>query len=238
MSQSKLATLIVDDEAPARRVLRSHIEKLPLLRLVGECSDGVNALAMLRKEPVSLLLLDIHMPELSGLELLATLDYSPHVILTTAHAGFALQSYEFGVIDYLLKPIGFTRFLKAVNRISSRSLLPPAPPPEPAYLDIRHDGLPVRIAMKELQIIKSFGNYLRLITSSKTYTVLGTLANYEDQLPNGFQRIHKSYIVNTLHVDQASGKTVKVAGKELPLSPLYKLLLLAKLADRKSTNEG
>lgn len=221
---NKLRTLIVDDEALARRVLVDYVEKLDRLSLLGECPDGLSALSILREGKVDLMLLDINMPELSGLELLESLPDPPLVIFTTAYSEFALKSYDFGVVDYLLKPISFARFLRAVNRVpgvASPTMPVPAAAPSTSF-SFRHDGLPMQLPLVELRYVKSFGNYLRLVTAEKTYTILGTLTKMEKSLPPAFLRVHKSYIVNTELVEGLRGNTLDVAGAEVPLSPLYR----------------
>ncbi|MEL6358261.1 MAG: response regulator transcription factor, partial [Bacteroidota bacterium] len=205
MPLAKLRTLIVDDEALARQVLKDYVNKTPSVDLVGECGDGISALEFLQRTPVDLLLLDINMPELSGLELLASLPHTPQVILTTAYSQYALESYEYGVVDYLMKPISFARFLKAVNRATGTAANVNTATREvssPNYLEIKHDGMALQLPLNQLLYVKSFGNYLRLITQEKTYTILETLTNMNERLPNNFQRVHKSYIVNTKRISQ------------------------------------
>jgi len=233
MSLAKLRTLIIDDEALARQVLRDYVTKTPSLKLIGECSDGISALLFLQSNAVDLLLLDINMPEISGLELLATLSQPPKVILTTAYSEYALESYEFGVVDYLMKPINFARFLKAINRVLGTAANNTSTAREvsssPSYLAIKHDGMALQLPHNQLLYIKSFGNYLRLITKDKTYTILETLTNMAEQLPSQFQRIHKSYIVNVEKIDRLDGSRIFIGERDLPLSPMYKLMLKEKL---------
>jgi len=233
MPLAKLRTLIIDDEALARKVLKDYVIKTPSLELMGECGDGISALQFLQINTVDLLLLDINMPEISGLELLATLTQPPKVILTTAYSEYALESYEFGVVDYLMKPINFARFLKAINRVLGTAAANTSVPREVSsslsYLDIKHDGMALQLPLNQLLYVKSFGNYLRLITKEKTYTILETLTNMAEQLPDQFQRIHKSYIVNVKKIDRLDGSRIFIEERNLPLSPMYKLMLVEKL---------
>ena len=233
MPAPKLRTLVVDDEALARRMIKDYVQKVPALQLVGECTDGIAALDLLRHQPIDLLLLDVNMPELTGLELLASLPNPPSVILTTAYSEYALESYDYGVVDYLLKPITFPRFLKAIERVLGAAV--PSVPGQltlPGVLDIKVDGIPKRVAHADIQYIKSFGNYIRVVTREKTYTTLGTLSHLEQSLPPDFQRIHKSYILNITAVTALEKQVVRVGDQELPVSPLYRLRLFEKLADR------
>lgn len=161
----KLSCLIVDDEPPAHVVLERYIEKIERLTLQGHCYNALDALNFLHQHPIDLLFLDIDMPELSGLELLKALKKPPRVILTTAYAEFALEGYEYGVVDYLLKPIRFERFIKAIDRFAPGAELPivtSASTPTPNYLLLNINNARQKIDIANIVYISAAGNYVQL----------------------------------------------------------------------------
>lgn len=229
-----LKCLLVDDEPRAHVVLKSYIDKVAGLEVVHSTTSSVEAFSYLQSNPVDLLFLDIEMPELTGLELLEALQNPPKVIITSAHSEFALDSYNFNVLDYLLKPIPFNRFLRAVNKV-----LRPPPSPEMTaevallpkdHFFVKEDGVNKRIDYADLLYVNSFGNYVRLYTAEGKHLVADTMKNLEDTLPSDrFQRIHKSYLINLSKVDRAHGKMVVIGGQELPVGNAYRQGLLERL---------
>lgn len=225
--------LVVDDELLARDLLKEYIGKIAKLQLVNVCSDAIEALNYLQQNKVDVIFLDINMPELTGIEFLNALQIPPKVILTTAYSEYALEGYEHGVIDYLLKPIAFPRFLKTVNRILNNA--------EPAsqgkevkddgVLIIKEEGIPRKVYFDAILYIKSFGNYLKVITEAKTYVMLGTISGIEETLPSHFLRVHRSYIVNVSAIQKVSAKHLKINDTEIPISPMYKIQLQEKLSE-------
>lgn len=225
--------LVVDDELLARDLLKEYIGKIAKLQLVNVCSDAIEALNYLQQNKVDVIFLDINMPELTGIEFLNALQIPPKVILTTAYSEYALEGYEHGVIDYLLKPIAFPRFLKTVNRILNNA--------EPAsqgkevkddgVLIIKEEGIPRKVYFDAILYIKSFGNYLKVITEAKTYVMLGTISGIEETLPSHFLRVHRSYIVNVSAIQKVSAKYLKINDTEIPISPMYKIQLQEKLSE-------
>lgn len=196
LSRPPLTCLIVDDEVPAHQVIQSHLAKLPQFTLAGQCYTGLEAHQFLSQQPVDVVFLDIDMPELSGLELLRSLPLRPPVVLTTAYAQYALESYELSVVDYLLKPIAFPRFLQAAQKVLSMGNGQSAPA-APMHLEVKVDGLLHRVATAELHYIEGWGNYAKLYVGGRMLLVLDTLQHWEQNLPKGqFCRIHKSFIVN------------------------------------------
>ncbi len=224
--------LIVDDELLARQLLEEYIGKIKHLSLVGSLPDAIEGVSFLQSNTVDLLFLDIDMPELSGIELLKALPTPPKVIFTTAYSEYALESYEYGVVDYLLKPIAFPRFLKAVNRALSvgyehrETAILPKSSSAAEVLTIRQDGLTHRVKFTEICYVKSFGNYVKVITEKRAYIMLSTLNQIEQQLPEWFQRVHRSYIVSLNAITQVKQQALLVGTQEIPISATYRLLLL------------
>lgn len=233
MLKKTLKTAIVDDEVHARNVLIDYVSKIDRLQLVHTSANALDLLQFMQTTSPDLIFLDINMPELSGLEFLQSLTHTPHVILTTAYSEFALESYEYGVVDYLLKPIKFSRFLKAINKTLGQELdvteSAPTDKGSSACIEIKHDGIFIQVALDTIDYLKSFGNYIKIITPKRTYIIMETMTSMEQRLPGIFQRVHKSYIVNTQKVKKINTTHVIIAETEIPLSPMYRLLLQEKL---------
>jgi len=226
---NKAKVLIVDDEPLAQKVLQRFISLVDSLELVGLCSNAIEASNALRNQPVDLLFLDIRMPELSGLDLLKIIKNPPKVILTTAYAEHALEGYEFGVIDYLVKPIAFDRFLRAINKVvptlqASTPPLMPTPVLKPSnYLFVKSDRKIYKIDYPEIKYVEAFGNYVKIHTTHKIVLAQETLTNLEKSLPaDHFLRIHKSYIVSIHFINLVDGNSLFVENVELPIGQLYK----------------
>lgn len=226
-----LKCLIVDDEPPAHKVLENYIGKLHSLILAGNCYNAIEALNFLHENTVDILFLDINMPELSGLEMLKTLNNPPIVILTTAYSEYALESYEFGVTDYLMKPIRFDRFLKSVNRVleikadeatAVQSPEKPAAPKETSFF-IKVDGIQRKVRFEDILYVESKGNFVRLHCEDMRLMTADTLSNMEQKLsPYGFLRVHKSYIVNLEKVTGLEGNRLLIQEIKIPIGNSYK----------------
>jgi len=226
-----LKCLVVDDEPPAHKILENYIGKLHSLTLVGNCYNAIEALNFLHENTVDILFLDINMPELSGLEMLQTLSNPPIVILTTAYSEYALQSYEFGVTDYLMKPIRFDRFLKAINRVLALKVndtkITPSPeksviPKETSFF-IKVDGVQRKVRFSEILYIESKGNFVRLHCEEERMMTADTLSNMEKKLSDyGFLRVHKSFIVNLEKLTGLEGNRLLIDDLKIPVGNSYK----------------
>ncbi len=222
----ELRCLIVDDEVLAQNVIERYIRNIPTLKLVGRCDNAVEAISFLHNNSVDLLFLDLNMPELSGLDMLKTLQNPPNVILTTAYSEYALESYEYGVIDYLLKPIKLERFIKAVNKVvdlvSSNSITnDDYVLPKPIF--IKEDSTTHAITPTDILYVEAYGNYLKVHLSKKTFVTRLTMQYIIQQLPDSlFCRIHKSYIVNKLQISKIVGNILFIGDIELPIGTTYK----------------
>lgn len=226
--------IIVDDEPAAHYVLINYIQRNPQLELVQQFYNGVDAMNFLRKNKIDLLFLDIDMPEITGLELLKIMPSSPKTILTTAYSEFALESYEYGVIDYLLKPIYFPRFLKAIDRFFLMELPEQFTPEETASsVTVKVDGYFMDVELNQLLYAQSFGNYVKLITKTKTYLASATTNELQNSLPeNLFMRIHKSYIVALDKIEAMDKDHVLINRIKIPVGITYKRELSEWLKNR------
>ncbi len=233
-----LRCLIVDDEVAAHYVLENYIGRMQRLVLAGQCYNALDALNFLHRHPVDLLFLDINMPELTGLELLSTLSYTPRTILTTAYTEYVLQGYDFGVTDYLVKPIPFPRFLKAVDRVlaqppalvAATTPLVPAAAPAADSLMVKVDAGWIRIKLDELLYAQSWGNYVKLFLPGRMLLTPLTTAELESRLPaDQFVRIHKSYIVSLSKIERLSGNTLYISDTELPVGITFRRELTERL---------
>lgn len=226
--------IIVDDEPAAHYVLINYIQRNPQLELVQQFYNGVDAMNFLRKNKIDLLFLDIDMPEITGLELLKIMPSSPKTILTTAYSEFALESYEYGVIDYLLKPIYFPRFLKAIDRFFLMELPEQFTPEETASsVTVKVDGYFMDVELNQLLYAQSFGNYVKLITKTKTYLASATTNELQNSLPeNLFMRIHKSYIVALDKIEVMDKDHVLINRIKIPVGITYKRELSEWLKNR------
>ena len=221
--------LIVEDEPLAAELLKSYIEKVPDLTLASHCSSAVDAFGALQRQQVDLMFLDIRMPRLTGLELLKTLQHPPPVILTTAYRDYAVESYDYDVLDYLVKPIQFDRFLKAIGKYYQRQTAqtPVAQPArdsfEQAYLFFRVDREQQKVWLKDILYIEGLGDYVKIFTPTGPIVTYERLSYLEEKLPEEhFLRVHKSYIICMDKVQSFTGSAVKVSGKQIPVGRMYK----------------
>ena len=225
-----LRCLLVDDEPPALDVLESYIRAVDTLELVGRCENAIQAFQALQQQPVDLLFLDIKMPQLLGTDFVRSLRQPPPIIFTTAYREYALDGFELDVVDYLLKPIPFERFLRAIGKVTARPALalaptgpPPAGPLPEAFIYVRTDRKAVKVLLGEIQYIESLKDYVRIVTTTgPPLLVKQSISSLADLLPGAqFVRIHRSYLVAVSHVKSYSAQQVGVAGQELPVGGLY-----------------
>ena len=227
--------IIVEDEPLAAEVLQDYIRQVPFLKLVCCCSDAFFAMESLQQFDVDLLFLDIHLPKMKGLDLITVLKKPPKIIITSAYQEYALQGYEFNVIDYLLKPIEFSRFLKAVNKLEqTREMAVPirsvALPSERVYLFFTVGKKRVKVFLDEILYIESMKEYIRVNTKSRSVLTKFKLSQVDDLLSeNNFLRIHRSYIVAKDKIDAFSATEVELGGKRLPIGRSYKELVMSVL---------
>ena len=237
MSTNKIITcLAVDDEPPALDVVTRYISAIPQLHLAGACTNAVQALAMLQQQPIDLLFLDIQMPQILGTQFLRTLKNPPKVIFTTAYRKFAVEGFELDAVDYLLKPITFQRFLKAVNKVMDLPVqdtqpLPPTKNNSPEFINIRADRKMQKIAIDDIIYIESLRDYCKIVTPSKKIITRQPISSIESSLPaDSFIRIHRSYLVSIRKIESYTTEFVEIAQQELPIGRMYRLSLLSALS--------
>jgi Response regulator of the LytR/AlgR family len=217
--------IIVDDEPIARKILQEFVEQTPFLELVGQFENAIKAEVFLLHNKVDMMFLDIEMPKRSGLDYLKRWTVKPLVILTTAFPQYAVEGYELDIIDYLLKPVAFTRFLKAVQKAREFAELKQAANAQTArsFLFVRSEKRIEKIELADILYIESLGNYVNIYTDSKKIIAYLTLKGLESQLPaNEFIKIHQSYLVSFSKINAIEGNQVILRNKSLPISRNYR----------------
>ena len=225
-----LRCIVVDDEPLAVEILEEYIAKIPYLQHMGSFTNGIDALQYLKSNTVDFMLLDIQMPELTGLQMMSVLASPPLVIFTTAYDQYAIKSYEFEAVDYLLKPIELGRFLKAVEKVSKRldrvvireSSQVEAVPRE-SYIFIKTEHRMQRVEKSEILYIEGMKNYLRVITSTGKYMTLQSFINMQELLPEPhYMRVHKSFIVAVDKIDSIERGRIRIGKVTIPIGDKYK----------------
>ncbi|HEY1869667.1 MAG TPA: LytTR family DNA-binding domain-containing protein [Chitinophagaceae bacterium] len=231
MPEKKIICLAVDDEPPALEVIKKYITSVYSLELAGVCVDAVEALNIIQRQPIDLLFLDIQMPQILGTDFIRTLKNPPKVIFTTAFRKYAVEGFELDAVDYLLKPISFDRFLKAVNKVMHTSLSKTIPEKEtnnskinqPEHINFRSDRKMVKIALNDILYIESIKDYVKVVTASGTVITKQSISSVEEMLPKEkFVRIHRSYIVSVNKIDSYNNELVWISKQELPISRMYR----------------
>ena len=212
---SQLQTIIIEDEPLASSLLEDYIARTPFLHLMATFVSPVHALQYLEENVVDVIFLDIHLPELNGLQFIARLRYSPQIILTTAYDQYALQSYDYAVTDYLLKPIEFERYEMAINKLDRNKACP--------SLLINVNKNKIRINVADITYLEACRDYLWINLTDKTrHKTKRTLYSILRELPSSFVQIHRSFIVNTAHISAFNRATVALGDVELPIGRKYK----------------
>ena len=227
----KTKCLIVDDEPLARELIRGHVEKLENFEIVAECSDAMKALQVLREKQIDLMFMDIQMPQITGIEFLKTLKHQPKVIITTAYREYALEGFELDVVDYLLKPITFERFLKSVNKyyqmiqddvqVVSNTVADKMQ--DDSFVYIKENKKVVKVYLSEIKYIEGLSEYVQIYTDKRKIITKTSMTQMEEKLTSErFLRIHKSYIVSISKIEAFTANTIEIQGKELPIGRSFK----------------
>jgi DNA-binding LytR/AlgR family response regulator len=218
--------IIVDDEPLALDVMENYIQRVPNLKLLKRCSDALEAYDTLQNEKVDLMFLDIQMPQLTGVDFLRSLHNPPMVVFTTAFSNFALEGYALSVIDYLLKPIAFDRFVQAVNKATEYMQLKNHDQPKEEEIDfmfVKSDQKLVKINYSEILFIEALADYVKIHTAEKRIVTLQTMKNLEEKLSkNKFVRVHRSYIIPLERVQAINGNTIEIQSHSIPIGKNYK----------------
>ena len=220
-----ISCIIIEDQLPARKILKKYIGNAAVLELKGTFSNALLALEYLKENPVDLLFLDIHLPKLSGIDLLNLLSIRPFVILTTAFPDYAVQSYELDIVDYLLKPFSFERFLKAVLKVERLIKNPETEKtlkkPESILVKVGYNF--IKIPHNDITYIKSDGDYTQVFSKEKKYHTSNPLRHWKNTLPREqFIQVHRSYIVNIDDVKKISTSSIMVNNTLIPIGRNYK----------------
>ena len=229
-----MRVLITDDEPLALEVLEHYLQRIPDIELVGKCSNAMEAFSALNRLSPDLILLDINMPELNGIDFVQSLKSPPMIIFTTAYTDYAVKSYELHAIDYLVKPIPFERFLAAIrkaldhytqrNAAITINAAPPVQAASPGLLFVRAEGKLVRLDLATLWLVEGLRDYLRLWTDVGPLVVHCTMKQMEEQLQSLslFQRVSKSAIVNMQYVREVEGNTIRIRDQRITIGPTYR----------------
>jgi DNA-binding LytR/AlgR family response regulator len=232
MNDKKIHCLIVDDEPPALLLLEKYIHAIPILLLVGKSANAVDALAILQQHPVDLIFLDIQMPHILGTDFIRALIDPPKVVFTTAFRKFAVEGFELDAVDYLLKPISFERFLKAVNKVMKLNLpidqtfssdAAPKKDPEPPFLLLRADRKNLKVQLQDILFIESLKDYVKVVTKERSIVSKQSISAFAKTLPeDAFLRIHRSFIVSVSMIESFTSEIIQIAKYELPVSRTYR----------------
>lgn len=225
-----ISYLIIDDEYIAHTIIQRYCELLPNLEFKQSCYDALEAFEYLSKHQVDLIFLDLNMPKLKGFDFLRTLPSPPKVIVTTAYQEYALEGYELNVVDYLLKPFSFERFLKALNKAVSipgqRSLPATHKANEPAAgrIFLRSNKKYIQVPLDDIRYLEAAGNYIKVITPQETITVRGKISEFITTLPkDSFLQVHKSFAVALKHIKSIEGNQIFVEDHVIPIGKMYKM---------------
>lgn len=231
--------LIVDDEPPAREVLKRYIEEIPMLHLAGECGNAIQANTAMQQQPVDLVFLDIRMPQLNGTDFLKMLRNPPKVIFTTAYPEYALEGYELDVVDYLVKPIRFDRFLKAVNKVfpadTKKQAIDDAPAAEEnkneSFVYFRADRKMVKVLLSDILYVESMKDYVKIFTRNDVVITKQSISSVETMLPEKkFVRVHRSYIVSLDKIKTFTNELIEIGNAEIPIGKLYRFNVMKLLS--------
>jgi DNA-binding LytR/AlgR family response regulator len=234
----KTKCIIIDDEPLARDLMRNHISKLENFEIVAECGDAMKALQELRDKKVDIMFIDIEMPQITGIEFLKILKNPPKIIITSAYREYALDSFELDVVDYLLKPITFERFLKAVNKYYQETQeetvvnvpVSDGSQKEEPFIYVKENKRLIKVNLGEILYVEGLSEYVQIYTDRKKFITKTSMTNLEEKLPSdGFLRIHKSFIVSLSRIEAFTASTIEVPGKELPIGRSYKNSVLKTL---------
>jgi len=228
-----LKCIIIEDELPAQRVLKKYIADVPYLDLAGTFKSPVEAMETLQSETIDILFLDINLPKISGLNFLRSLQNPPRVIITTAYPDYAHEGFELNVVDYLLKPFSFDRFLKALSKIPSSQSNANASQShqvETRFVFVKVDKALHKVAFDDILYIESDKDYVNIVKTDNSLMLLQTLKYWEELLPkNEFARVHKSFIVNISKIKKIVGNQIDIGDRYLPIGRSYKQDFLDKI---------
>ena len=237
----KYNCIIVEDEPLAAEILEDYIRQIAFLELKGICPNAISAMELLQKSRIDLIFLDIHLPKIKGIDFVKTLKNPPQIIITSAYQEYALQGYELNVIDYLLKPVEFNRFLMSVNKIKTHTEkevikgienanIVTGDAGEKPHLFFNVSKKKVKIYIDDILYIESLKEYIKIVANGKSILTKFQLSQMEELLTKGkFIRVHRSFIVSRSKIESFSATEIEIAGKEIPIGRSYKEYVLSNL---------
>ncbi|WP_421976314.1 LytR/AlgR family response regulator transcription factor [Roseivirga seohaensis] len=223
--------LIIDDEELARELIENHLVQLPDFNLIASCSSAIEANAILQQQKIDLLFLDIEMPVLKGTDFIKNLLYKPKVIFTTAYRDYALDGFELNAVDYLLKPISFSRFFKAIEKFKTqqKTLNTDAPilltTEKDDFIFVTKSRKKIKIEFTNILYIESLKDYVKIHLIDESHTVKFSISALEKELDNRFIRIHRSYIVNSNKISAYTKNDIEIDRMEIPIGDSYKTIV-------------
>lgn len=222
-----ISYLIIDDEHIAHDIIKGYCDLIPNMQLMKNCYDALEAFEYLNKNEVDLIFLDLNMPVLKGFEFLKTLQNPPKVIVTTAYQEFALEGYEHNISDYLLKPFGFERFLKAANKAISSVVQKTVSSEKndvPNRIFVQSNKKHIQLETENILYIEATGNYIKIITTTETITIREKFSAFLEQLPkNDFVQVHKSFAVAPKQINSVEGNIIFISIYQIPIGKIYKM---------------
>ncbi len=228
----KIRCVITDDEPIARKGLAGYIEKIDFLELAGVCEDAIQLNTLLKQQSVDLLFLDIEMPYISGIEFLQNQQHPPKVIFTTAYEQYAIRGYELDILDYLMKPVPFERFLKAANK--AWNFFQARQAPADNYMFVKTDSKLEKVHFDEILFVEAMENYAGIYTGEKKLITHATLKSIQEKLPAGsFIQPHKSYLVNIDAINSIEGNLLHIGKYQVPISKYQKEEVMEKIVNNK-----
>jgi len=234
--------IAVDDEPLALKILTRYCEQVPSIRLLGAYSDPLEGLSAIFSMQPDLLFLDIRMPEVSGMKIAETMKTDALIIFTTAYSEYAVEGFDLNVVDYLLKPFDFDRFMTAYAKAERKYNLlanKPAEPQQDSVMTFKYNYRNIRLPISEIQYVKAFDNYVTIVTPDKNYMIAMTMKRILAELPeDGFVRVHKSYIIPFAKIKAYNNETVTTDALKIAIGRSYKKSFLEKMQARKKTVFG
>ncbi len=234
----KAKCIIVDDEPIARKIIKTHLKAFKDIEIVAECKNAIEAFDVIAHNKIDLIFLDIHMPQISGINFLKTLKNPPKVIITTAHRDYAIEGYELDVVDFLLKPISFDRFMKAINKFYSAiennitKVENESVTASKAFIYVKSGSETHKIFLDDIIYLESFKEHLLIHTNKRTIKIIHKIGDIENKLSSSnFLRIHKSYIVSINKIESFSLQNINIGKQDLPIGRTYKKSVMNILMD-------
>jgi DNA-binding LytR/AlgR family response regulator len=224
----QLKCLVIDDEPLAQDLIENYLKNFSFIKLIAKCDNALIAMEWMRKQKIDLIFLDISMPFISGIDFIRTLQNPPTIILTTAHKEFAIESYELNVMDYLLKPISFDRFLKAISKLNvnvPEIIKPVISNESDAFIYVKSEKKNVKILFRDILFVESLKDYIKIHTTDKTIITQVPISTIEQRLPDNFLRVHRSFIVARDKITAYTQHDLEIGRLQIPIGRNYKAIV-------------